>query len=137
MHKMILALALLPLAACTTSTADRPPQFTAREEKELARLLTDKVPGEPLTCITAFNSSELRALGDDTLIYRVNKNLVYRNTLQGGCSGLSRGDTLVMNRTSSSQYCRGDIARVVNLPSGMMTGSCVLGEFVPYRTPGK
>ena len=137
MNKMILALTLLPLTACTTSTANSPPQFSAREEKELASILTDKVPGEPVSCITSFNSSELRALGDNTLVYRVNKDLVYRNTMQGQCSGLSRGDTLVMNRTSSSQYCRGDIARVVNLPSGMMTGSCVLGEFVPYRTPGK
>lgn len=137
MNKLILSLALLPLAACTTSTTDRPPQFSAREEKELARVLTDKVPGEPVSCISSFNSSELRALGDNTLVYRVNKDLVYRNTLQGGCNGLSRGDTLVMNRTSSSQYCRGDIARVVNLMSGTMTGSCTLGDFVPYRTPGK
>lgn len=137
MTKLILALALLPLSACTTSTMDAPPQFSALEEKELAGVLTDKVPGEPVSCISSFKSSDLRALGDNTLIYRVNKDLVYRNTLQGACSGLSRGDTLVMNRTNASQYCRGDIARVVNLMSGAMTGSCALGDFIPYRTPGK
>lgn len=137
MTKMMFALALLPLAACTTSAADRPTQFSAREEKELARVLANKVPGEPVSCISSFNSSQLRALGDNTLVYRVNKDLVYRNTMPGGCSGLSRGDTLVMNRTSASQYCRGDIARVVNLMSGTMTGSCALGDFIPYRTPGK
>ena len=137
MHKLILTLALLPLSACTTSNLDAPPQFSAREEKELARLLENKVPGEPVTCISSFKSSDLRALGDNTLVYRASKDLVYRNTLQGGCSGLSRGDTLVMNRTSASQYCRGDIARVVNLMSGAMTGSCALGDFIPYRTSGK
>jgi hypothetical protein len=79
----------------------------------------------------------LRVLGDNVLVYRASRNLVYRNDLEGRCNGLSRGDVLVLTRTISSQYCRGDMAHVVDLQSGVMTGVCSLGRFVPYRTPGK
>ena len=135
MKTMFLALMLLPLAACVQSTAGEP-RLSARETRDLARALDGKVAGEPVNCVTSMRSNDLRALGDNTLIYRINKDLVYRNTLEGACSGLSMGDTLVMRRVTS-QYCRGDLATVVNLPSGMQTGSCALGAFVPYRTPGK
>jgi hypothetical protein len=135
MKTLFLALMLLPLAACVQSTGGEP-QLGEREARDLARALDGKVPGEPVACVTAMRSNDLRALGDNTLIYRINKDLVYRNTLEGPCSGLSMGDTLVMRRVTS-QYCRGDIATVVNLPSGAQTGSCALGDFVPYRTPGK
>jgi len=136
MKTMFLALMLLPLAACAQSTTASEPRLSEREARDLARALDGKVPGEPVSCITSQRSSDLRALGDNTLIYRVNKDLVYRNTLNGACRGLSMGDTLVLRRVTS-QYCRGDIATVVNLPSGSQTGSCALGDFVPYRTPGK
>lgn len=135
MKTMFLALMLLPLAACAQTTAGEP-RLGEREARDLAQALDGKVPGEPVSCITAIRSSDLRSLGDNTLIYRVNKDLVYRNTLEGACHGLAMGDTMVLRRMSS-QYCRGDIARVVNLPSGSQTGSCALGYFVPYRTPGK
>jgi hypothetical protein len=135
MKTIFLALMLVPVAACTqTTTAE--PKLSEREARDLAKALDGKVAGEPVSCISAYRNSNLRALGDNTLIYRVNKDLVYRNTLSNSCTGLSMGDTLVLERVTS-QYCRGDIARVVNLSSGFQTGSCALGDFVPYRTPGK
>lgn len=135
MKTIFLALLLLPVAACTQTTATEP-KLGEREAADLAKVLEGKVPGEPVSCISAFRNSNLRALGDNTLIYPVNKDLVYRNTLSGPCNGLSMGDSLVMVRTST-QYCRGDLARVVNLQSRTQSGSCALGDFVPYRTPGK
>lgn len=133
MKKMILALALLPLAACTQPA--REPELGIREARDLARAIEGKEPGEPVACIPAYRDTNLRVLGNNTLVYRANKNLVWRNTLMGSCNGLSMGDTLVMERTIS-QYCRGDIARSVNLQIGTMTGTCALGDWVPYRTPG-
>lgn len=135
MRTMFLALTLLPLAGCN-QTPPPEPKLSEREARDLAKALDGKVAGEPVSCISAFDGTRLRALGDNTLIYRVNKDLVYRNTLQGACSGLSMGDTMVLQR-STSQYCRGDIARVVNLQTGMLSGSCALGDFVPYKTAGK
>ncbi|HZV19220.1 MAG TPA: DUF6491 family protein [Sphingobium sp.] len=136
MKTMFFALMLLPLAACTQTTAADEPRLGEREARDLAKALEGKVPGEPVSCVTAMRGSNLRALGDNTLIYKFSKDLVYRNTLDGACHGLSMGDTLVLRRTTD-QYCRGDIATVVHIPTGSQTGSCVLGDFVPYRTPGK
>ncbi len=135
MKKLLLACALLPLAGCAQQANDSPPQLGIKEAKDLAKALDGKVAGDPVSCIPAWHSNELRALGDNTLVVKVNRNLVYRNTLSNACRGLAQGDTLVMT-LHSSQYCRGDIARVVNLPSGMMSGTCALGDWVPYRTPG-
>jgi len=136
MKTIILALGLATLAACTQG-APAEPQLGVREAKALDRLLAGKVAGTPVSCISSFDGSRLQVLGDNTLVYKASKTLVYRNTLQGACRGLAQGDTLVMNRLISSQYCRGDIAHVVNLPSGAMSGSCALGDFVPYKTAGK
>lgn len=137
MTKSFLALALLPLAAACTAGPPTQPALGAREARDLEKELAGKVPGKPVACIPSFDSSAMRVLGDSTVIYRVNKDLVYRGTLEWGCSGLSSGDALVMNRPMPTQYCRGDIARSMNLTNGTTSGSCAFGDFVPYRTAGK
>jgi hypothetical protein len=137
MRKYSLALALLPLASACTQGAPVERQLSARETAELAKALEGKVAGQPVSCIPSYRSDALRVIGNNTVLYRVNKDLVYKADLQGGCNGLSAGDALVLNRTTSSQYCRGDMARSVHLPTGMMSGACAFGDFVPYRTAGK
>ncbi|BAK64906.1 MULTISPECIES: DUF6491 family protein [Sphingobium] len=134
MKRIFLALALLPIAGCTQTETE--PKLGVREETELAKAIEGKVAGEPVSCISGYNATSMRVLGDNTLLYRVNKDFIYINRLQGACRGLAQGDTLVLRRTTS-QYCRGDIGQVINLPSGMMSGSCALGDFIPYKTAGK
>lgn len=136
MRNIILAVGLATLAACTQG----PPveqKLGVREAERLDKLLAGKVPGEPVRCISSFNASQLQVLGDNVLVYRVSKKLLYRNNLEGGCNGLAQGDTLVMNRVIASQYCRGDIARVVDLRNNITRGSCSLGDFIPYRPAEK
>jgi len=133
MKAIILALGLLPLAACTKGPLP-PPELGVREAAQVEKALAGKVAGEPVSCVSAFNPNNLRVAGDNTLLYRVNKDLTYRNTLEGGCQGLSQGSALVMNRMNASQYCRGDIARAVDVQTRMTTGACALGDFVPYTT---
>jgi hypothetical protein len=130
---------MLALAGLTACAAGPEPEakLTPRQEKELAKALDGKVPGKPVSCVPiGFGDRSLHAISDDVLVYRVNRNLVYKNELNGRCSGLGFGDTLVLD-VRNSQYCRGDIARVISLPSGIFSGSCTLGDFVPYKTPGK
>lgn len=135
MKMVLLAALVLPLAACAQS-GNTETQLGTREAEELARAIEGRVAGDPVSCVPADRGSDLRAIGDNTLLYRYSRDVVYVNNLQGACHGLAQGDTLVLNRTTS-QYCRGDIARVVNLPSGMPSGSCSLGDFTPYRrAPG-
>lgn len=105
---------------------------TVRLEKELA----GKVAGEPTACINRLPQSDLRVISDSVLLYRVSSRLIYRNDVIGRCTGLQRGDTLI-TQSYSSQICRGDIARVADLSVGTVTGSCALGDFIPYRTPSK
>ena len=128
----LLLLALTASASVCAKTAEE--KLSPKEAKELATALDGKVAGKPVSCVSTQQGQNLRAIGDDTLIYKVSKKLTYRNNLLGSCNGLSFGDTLVL-KVFGSQYCRGDIAHVVNLPSGAMTGSCALGDFVPYTTP--
>ena len=39
----------------------------------------------------------------------------------------------LVTRSQGSQLCRGDIGTVTDMTSGMVVGSCALGDFVPYK----
>lgn len=128
-------LAPLILAGCAGGT--EPPRLTERQAARLEAALEGKVAGEPVSCVDSRPSASLTAISDSVLLYRVSGRLIYRNDLIGGCSGLSRGDTLIVRPTMGTQYCRGDMARSADLVNGMVTGACALGSFTPYRTPGR
>ncbi|WP_313804002.1 hypothetical protein [Sphingobium sp.] len=127
-------LAPLLLAGCSGSY--EPPRLTEKQTSELERALAGKVAGEKTSCVNRESQASLTAISSSVLLYRVSGRLVYRNDLIGSCSGLSRGDTLII-KTWGSQYCRGDMATSADLTTGMVTGNCALGDFTPYRTPGK
>ncbi len=124
----------LMLAGCSGSYTPAP--LTPRQMTELDKALEGKTPGEKVSCISQMPRTDMRVISESVILYRVSKNLVYRNDLIGRCPGLTRGDALVV-RTFGSQYCRGDIAQSANLTIGTLTGSCALGDFTPYRTPGR
>ncbi|WP_150293014.1 hypothetical protein [Sphingobium estronivorans] len=127
---------LAPLLIAGCSGSYEPPRLTEKQTGELERALAGKVAGEKTSCVSRPSQATLTAISGSVLLYRVNGRLVYRNDLIGSCPGLTRGDTLII-KSWGSQYCRGDIATSADLPSGMVTGSCALGDFTPYRTPGK
>ena len=131
------AIFLIPLmlAGCAGSGSE-PVRLTERQAARLEAALNGKVPGEPVSCVARYPGANLTAISDRVLLYRVSSRLIYRNDMAGGCSGLGRGDTLIV-RSWGPQYCRGDILRSANLAVGMITGTCSLGSFVPYRAPGR
>lgn len=107
-----------------------------RDTPELAyrKLIAGKVAGKPQSCIdTRFRQPQLSAYGNK-LIYRVSDRLVYVNETSGGCEGVARGDALI-SRQYQTRACSGDIARTVQLPPNVPTGSCALGMFTPYTKP--
>ena len=130
------AAAALSGLAVVGAQAQREPargSVAGKAAAEYDRLLAGKTPGKPETCIdTRFNNPRLTAY-DGKLIYRVSSKLVYVTDTGGGCSNVARGDTLV-TRQFQGRLCRGDIAQTVNLPIGMPTGSCAMGDFIPYRS---
>ncbi|BBD99237.1 hypothetical protein SAMIE_1027380 [Sphingobium amiense] len=122
------------LAACTGSYEPRP--LTDKQASELDKALAGKVPGEKMSCINREPSTNLQVISNNVVLYRVSRKLVYKNELIGSCSGLASGDTLIL-RSYTSQMCRGDFATTANLMTGMQTGACALGDFIPYRAPAK
>ena len=136
MRRMLIALPVL-LAACASAgmAEDRPPQLTEKQKAAFDRALEGKVAGKPQSCISLTQRADLQVISDDLLLYKAGRT-VYVNRVIGSCNGLSFGRTLVTN-VWGSQICRGDIARVADLGAGMLTGSCALGDFVPYAPADK
>lgn len=134
---IIVALALAALTGTATARERKPAPLTERQAKELATALDGKTAGRPEYCVSrVIGRDGLHPVGDGILLYRINRDLVYRNDLSGQCSGIGQGQTLILQPTND-QYCRGDIAFALDLTTGMRGASCLLGSFVPYRTAGK
>jgi hypothetical protein len=124
----------LLLAGCTGSYTPTP--LTDKQAATLDKALAGKVAGEKVSCINREPQTNLTVISNNVLLYRVSKRLIYKNDLIGSCNGLTYGDTMIV-RSFGSQLCRGDFTTSANLVTGMTTGSCALGDFVPYRAPGK
>lgn len=121
--------ALLVIAAIGTGAHAAGKESRAAE---YARLLAGKTAEKPVDCIdTRFNRPSLSAY-DGKLVYKVSNKLVYVSDTAGGCQAVARGDTLVTNQFQQ-RLCRGDLARTVDLRTGINSGSCAIGPFTPYR----
>jgi hypothetical protein len=116
-------------AACVPSD---PIELTAAEESELSVALAGRVAGQPVSCVNLRDIRGNRSVGEGVILFEGTGGTVYVNRPPAGCPDLRDTRTLI-TRTSSTQLCRGDIARVADLPSDMEYGSCGLGDFTPYR----
>ena len=135
MRSMSLLLMTGALAACTT--AGPPEQRSAKADAELQQLIAGRAAGQPISCLPGYNSrsSRMTAIDDNTIAFRSSTggDVYVSNIRSGGCSGLSSGFYTLVTRTSGSSLCAGDIASVTDLQTGMLVGSCAIGEFTPYR----
>jgi hypothetical protein len=130
---------LLPLTlyAVLAGCAAGPPSAyavkqQANEAKRLDEELAGFTPGKAKSCLSVRDVAGPESFGENTLIFRVGRNLLYRNDTRGSCGRIGHGDALV-TQVWGSQLCKGDIARSADLTAGYQTGSCSLGDFVPYR----
>lgn len=122
-------------AAAVVAAPVQKPDTSRADKNRLAyeKLLAGKTPGKPQDCIdTRWTRPQLTAY-EGKLLYRVSRKLVYVTDTGGGCEAVARGDTII-TRQFQTQLCRGDIAQTMNLPSGIFSGSCAMGAFVPYRS---
>lgn len=129
--------AAVTLSGCMSAGASA--EFEAaraeKEEAALTKALRGRVAsGEAKSCINMRDIRSQKVVGRSTVIYEMGGNLAYRNDFGGGCVGLDERDAMI-TQTPTNQLCRGDIARVADLTAGIETGSCVFGDFVPYRKP--
>ncbi len=130
-RSVLILLPLLASCAMSESLAYREAQ-TAAYNAELGKALAGKSAGKPQSCIRLRDTRSTQQIGDRTIMYEVSRKLTYRNDPVGGCFGLSRKDTL-LTRTFGDELCRGDLVTPIDLISGSQSGSCILGDFVPYR----
>jgi Family of unknown function (DUF6491) len=136
MRSIALLIAGAGLAAC--STAPDPVTRSAQGQAEYDMILAGKVAGTPIDCLPRFDSNDMRAIDDQTAIFRVNPSKAYVTHFNGQCNNLGDpGYALVTKQAGSSNLCRGDIAQMIQTSTGVIVGSCVIGSFVPYTTPGR
>lgn len=129
--RIITLTTLLLLAGCTANARSSSNQTTVESNAaELAKALDGLTPGKPRSCLNPLaRRYETKTIGD-TILYRVNKNLIYR-TEAPGCSHAASGDALV-SVNYGSQLCSGQILQTVDFFTRIYTGGCTLGEFTPY-----
>jgi hypothetical protein len=124
-------LAGLAVTGCMT----QPPPATrsADAQAKFQRLTANKVPGRPITCLPSYRTNDMVRIDNSTVAFRQGRR-VYVNHLLGECSGLRSDFYALVTRTSGPGLCRGDIARVQDLQTGAIVGSCAIGDFVPYAS---
>lgn len=127
----ILAIAAVAtLCACQTTAAPEP--RSARAQQTYETMLAGKVAGQPVRCLPNFRTNDMVPIDENTILFRDGRT-VYVNTPIGSCYGLGRFNNALVTRTFNSNLCRGDIAQVVDPTTGVHSGSCALGDFVPFR----
>lgn len=132
----ILSILLLGGLVGSCAAGPPPPSTSPKQQLAVQRLLQGKVAGRPMDCIQTFNANDMRWLDASTVAFKRGSNLVYVNHFNGGCDNYGERYALV-TRQVTGQMCRGDIAQLIDPVAHFAAGSCVFGEFIPYRTPGK
>lgn len=130
MRGIALLLAGAALASCAAA-----PQAgrSAEAESHFQKLIAGKVAGPAVSCLPSYRTSQMVVIDDQTVAFRDGSRRVWVTDLRQGCSNLGSGFyTLVTNRYGGTGLCRGDLAQVADLTSGMTVGSCSFGDFVPY-----
>lgn len=122
----LLPLLLLAGCAATAESADT----AARDRTRLDKALAGLTPGAPMRCLDPVRVTQVRGF-PGTILYVQARGIVYRNDVQGSCPGLRYGDT-VITQSIGPRYCSGDLVRTRS-PVGPVSGSCALGDFIPYR----
>jgi len=132
MRNIALILAGASIASCTTAPPQ--PMRTAQNQAKYEKLIADKVAGKPLSCLPSYISTDMQVIDDSTLVFRQTPNKLYVSHMNGPCANVGNPSfTLVTKQVGGMGLCSGDIATVVDTGSGMTTGSCVFGDFVPYE----
>ncbi|RYY24398.1 MAG: hypothetical protein EOP62_16945 [Sphingomonadales bacterium] len=123
------AVPLLVLATAATGFASEQKRPNTDEAK-IARTLDGLSPGKPQRCVRSDRVTEVKGFGEEILFVE-GRGKVWRNKTTGSCNGL-RYDDVPVFRTFGREYCAMDTVQTRSRTGEMMTGSCGLGEFVPY-----
>ncbi|MEX0643884.1 MAG: hypothetical protein WD076_01130 [Parvularculaceae bacterium] len=98
-------------------------------DKAAERLAEFERTGDTTTCLSLRSVSQITPLSETQFLVRVGVSDYYLNEVSGRCANADSAFTRLEYTTSLSQLCRGEIIRVVDNGTGMLAGSCGLGDF--------
>ena len=127
--------ALLALASASLLAAPAAAE-RATPEMRLAKALEGRVAGEPVDCLNLRDIRSSRIIDRTAIVYETSGGTLYVNRPEAGAESLDRWDTLVTD-THSSRLCDVDVVKLYDTSAGIQTGFVFLGDFVPYRRPGR
>ncbi len=131
MRLAMVGVAALVAAGC--ETAGEMPARSDRAQATFERALAGKTAGRAEKCLPLNRTRDMEKIDDTTLLFRDGRT-TYVNTTLGACNGMGSQSYALVTRNIGPQLCRGDIATVTDMTSGITIGSCALGDFVPYRS---
>ncbi|KPP82692.1 MAG: hypothetical protein HLUCCA04_01120 [Oceanicaulis sp. HLUCCA04] len=105
---------------------------SAQEPSEAAaeRLAQFERTGETVNCVNLTRLRSIQPLDDSHFLIEMRGGDMYLNVTTGQCNRAASAGTYLQYSTPGSQFCRNQIIDVVdNGGSGMLSGSCALGEF--------
>lgn len=140
MRTVIVLLAAVLVAGCAhnggTKVGANARAQAAEDEAGLAAELSGKVAAPPQDCISEPGLGSNRFYGKGVPVFHTSTGgVVYVNRLLGECAGVVFGRAVKI-KNPTPRLCRGDVVTVIEPGSGTEVGSCVLGEFTPYRPAG-
>ncbi|MBK6800051.1 hypothetical protein [Novosphingobium sp.] len=130
MRKLIASIAGAAVAAGLLAAPALQAKPRLTPEQRLEKLLAGRTAGEPVSCISTYNSRELEVLDKTALVFG-HGNTIYVNR-PANAADIDDDDILV-TRTSTSQLCKLDIVTTVDRSGHFQTGFLNLGDFVPYK----
>ena len=133
MTRLALILAGVALAITGATAASAKMTLAEKGEARLARMLEGRTPGEPVTCISAFRSNDIRIIEHVGIVYDAGRTIYVARVTDPDM--LDQWDVPVFERFGS-QLCSTDIIRTVDRSSGHFTGAVFLSDFVPYTRAG-
>ena len=134
MRRVLVLLLASAITACSTA---QPEARSPRAEARLQQWLGNRVAGPPQSCLPSSSARDMIVIDDNTVLFRVGANRIYRSELAGGCAYLGSGRfALATSQTGTGSLCRGEIAQVRDVQGGFTVGSCTFGDFVPYERRG-
>ena len=127
----IAALGLVAAPAMAKDDADQ-----TRGEKQLERLLGDRVAGDPERCVRTFPNARITIIDGEGIVVRNGSNTYFNRT--SNPESLDSDDILVIRRYGAdSSLCRNEQLETYSRTGNFFTGLVSLEEFVPYARADK
>jgi len=128
MRKIAFAIAAAATLLSGPALQARAPKLTG--EQQLAKMLEGRVAGEPVSCISLYNTRDTRVIDRTAIVYDSGRT-IYVNRPRDARSLDS--DDIMVTRPTGSQLCRMDIVQLRDRSNFFYSGFVGLEDFVPYR----